>query len=158
MAELVEKQIRDALVNALKGLATTKQSVFPYRFYPAAKDDLPALLVYTDEEDLPEDERTRDKRGIIKAHHLEVRVEVMAKQTQDVEDKIALIYQEVITALEADPTLAGLLTGSTSIKYLRNTGNRKDIDEDGEQPAIAGIMTWQADYRTVEGTPDASVS
>jgi len=151
MADLVEKQIRDKLVTALTGLATTKKNVFPYRKYPV-DDRLPALLIYTDDELITID--TMDTLGQdsrAKLHALDVRIEVHAKQSDTVEDTIAKIYKEVIIALEADPTLGGL------IKDLMNTGNTKENVNDGDQPAIAGVMTWEAQYRTREGVPDATI-
>ena len=149
MPDLVEKQVRDAVVTALTGLATTGANVFVHRFYPVADDTLPALLVYTDEEEIEHVTMTRGTRR--KSHQLNVRVEVVAKHSTTVEDTLALIYKEVITALEADPTLGGL------VKDLRNTGNTKDAEDRAVQSAMAGIMTWQADYDTQEGTPDVSV-
>jgi len=152
MPDLVEKQIRDAVVTVLTGLTTTGANVFPYRFYPVAENQLPALLVYTDDEEIEPDTLATLGGGHKKAHKLEVRIEVLEKQSLEVEGTIALIYKEVIIALEADPTLGGL------VKDLMNTSNSKDTNDEGEQPAIAGIMTWQAEYRTVEGAPDVSVS
>ena len=155
MPDLVEKQIRDVLVTKLKGLATTGQNVFSYRFYAVPNNKLPALLIYTNEEDI--EHVTMGLGSRRKAHQLEVRIEVVAKQANDVEDKIATIYKEVITVLEADPTLNDLLTAGASIKDLVNTGNTKETEEDAEQPAITGIMTWRADYHTQEGAPDVSI-
>lgn len=148
MADLAEKQIRNAIVALLTGLTTTGANVFLYRFYSVPDAKLPAIKIYTDEEEIEFDSLSAPRK---KTHQLDVRIEVVAKQAANVEDTVALIYQEVITALEADTTLGGL------VKDLWNAANQKTINDEGDQPVIGATMQWICQYRTVEKVPDVTV-
>ena len=52
MADHVRKQIRDAIVTLVTGLTTTGSNVFAGRTYALQDSELPALRVYTGDEDL----------------------------------------------------------------------------------------------------------
>ncbi len=156
MADVAEQQVRDAIVNKLREIPLITNDVYPHRYYPMSVDIPQAILVYTGQENMELDTQTRP-RG--KTHVLEVRIEVLIKNTGAVEDLVSAVFKEIIPKLEADVTLNGLvqdLMNTRNVKDFFADGGSKEVVE-GEKKAIAGVMTWVVQYRTREGVPDQMI-
>ncbi len=144
----VRKQIRDAVVVALTGLAATGTNVFPSRFHRVPQSKIPALLIYTNDETA-----VVENMGGVRPQHrdLDVVVEIMAEAVADVEDQVDQILAEVEAALFADITLGGLT------RDLTLTRIETRFDGDAEKPLGGAQITVTAEYQTVEGAPETAV-
>ena len=144
----VRKQIRDAVATELTGLTTTGSRVFKGRFYPIQNDNLPALCIYTADEEA--------ELGVIGTSRgsdriLVVTVEAYAKSKTIVEDTLDTIAVEVEEAMSSDTTLGGL---SKDIMY---TGFDLDADADGEQTVAVLRLNFSVRYRVAENDVETAI-
>lgn len=144
MANHLHKQIRDALVTALTGLATTGSRVFANRLRPMQDTDLPGLRIYLDDEDaeglLIHSPEMYDRK-------LTLVVEGVAKATAALDDTLDQISKEVEIALAAGLTVAGR---SLEVFY---TG-MQITDEQLDKPVGVKRMSFSLTYTAMDNTPD----
>lgn len=136
------KQIRDAVVAALTGLATTGTKVFQSRVNPLANGKLPGLALFTQSETadyltmrLP---RTQERK-------LTVGVEIYVKGVANYDDSLDQIALEVEAAIYADVTLGGIARDTVIRSF------NADFNGDGDQPVCAATMSIEVTYVTLEG-------
>lgn len=142
------KQIRDAAVTLLTGLATTGANVFPSRTLAVPPDKRPALLVYTTEEDSEPLTMGADPT----LERLAVLMVVgQADAAEDIEDLLDQIASEVETAFGADPKLGGL------VKDLSLSETSKGLTGEGEQEQGMIRMTFDVEYHTARSDPDTAL-
>lgn len=143
----VRKSIRDAIVAALANLTTTGARVFPGRNYPLEATELPALTVFTDDEEVE-----IGSIGVARLQNrtLEAIVEAHFKDAASLDDKADTILAEVETALGAGVSLGGA-------KYLQLARVEFERDGDGEQPAGLMRMTFKVFYITALGAPTTAL-
>jgi hypothetical protein len=132
------QQIREQLETTLTGLNTTGSNVFANRAYDTASAHLlPALTIYTLDEDLGEESGNKQMRI------LNVVIEARAKQSVNLDNTLDTIGAEVESALfaSADTTLNGKCK---SFNY-----ESMDIALSGEAEQPIGLMTMRfiAQYR-----------
>lgn len=144
----MRKQIRDAVITACTGLATTGSKVFNHRVYPLGANKLPGLCIYSQDESTIY-QSISPPRSVMRT--LTVVVESYVKSTANYDDTIDQIALEVEQALAADVTLGGLA------KDTKILGFTSEVSGDGEQPACIGIMQVQVTYCVAENDPEASV-
>jgi hypothetical protein len=148
MAHHVRKQIRDAAVTALTGLATTGANVFASRVYQLQDAELPALKIDT------KDERTDWHAMGGAAASLDRRVtllvEACVKENTTYNDTIDQICAEVEAVL-AGNTLGGL------VKLVGPPQLRVELDGAGEQPRAIGSMEFEVMYLTAYNAPTAAL-
>lgn len=144
----VRKQIRDYFAVSLNNLTTTGSNVFASRVYPLQSESLPAVLVYTTNEDSDEVAFSKQR---VQNRIVDVMVEGYVKAITNFDDTLDQIAREVEEALFDDPTCGGLsqnmILSSTETEY----------SGDGEAPVGTIRMTFQVNYRTVTGTPDSAI-
>ena len=143
------KVIRDAVVTALTGLATTGSSVYPTRTYPLDEAKLPALCVYTISEDSAVDSMKVSTRGLRRS--LELAVEGIAVNNGALDEALDQIALEVETAIGADPTFAGKCydcTLSQTRISVRGGESQKEIG--------SVVMTFAVTYRTKASDPSTN--
>lgn len=140
----VRKSIRDAHVVAVTGLTTTGARVYPGRVYPLQAAELPALLVYTDAEDVQ-----TDQLGVNRTLEREVDIVIEAcfKDTVSLDDKGDVILTEVETALGTP----GVNLGGAKRTQLSRIEFERDAQ--GEKPAARMKMVFKALYYTARGAP-----
>ena len=140
------QQIRDAIVTAVTGLTITTDNVFNSRVYRLSDSQLPALIVFTEDES--SDRETNGVDGLL-MRTLNIMVEVSAHESagKSIEDTLDDIALEVETALGADRDLGGLTTD------LFLSGTASKFDPEGEQPFGTLEMTWTAEYYTEIDNP-----
>ncbi|WP_299393277.1 hypothetical protein [Pelagibius sp.] len=145
MADHMRKQIRDAAVAALTGLPTTGSNVFPSRVREIPVERLPALAVYTLNE-----ESERDAMGppgtAPLARVVELAVAAVAEEAAGLDDRLDQICAEV----------EGVLGGTTFSGLVKGTvleGTEVTIEGDKRQPLGVARMTLSVLYRTPEGDP-----
>jgi hypothetical protein len=139
--------IRDAVVTACTGLATTSTRVYRSRVYPIASHLLPALLIYANGE-------TSEREVIIGVatkliRRCEIVVEGFARATADVDETLDDIAAEVETAIGGSQ-----LSGNARDCTL--TGTEIEIVDGGDQPLGVVRLTFAVTYRTAENNPTAA--
>lgn len=150
MANYVHQQIREAAAasGVLGNLTTTGANVFQSRTHELQDTQLPALRIYTNDEDIKVgsmgSRRIRDRT-------LHLVVEACAKESANLDDKLDLICKEVETAIDGNQGL-GLGVKCIEIKSI-------EADMQGEAEKEVGIkrMTFEVFYQTAQGAPDAIV-
>jgi hypothetical protein len=138
--------IRDAVVTACTGLATTGARVYRSRVYPLSQALLPALLVFVTSEEA-EPETMGLPQQIIRMAR--VVVEGYARASADYDETLDDIAAEVETAIGADPTLGG----RARLAQIEST--EIEFAGDGDQPVGVIRMTFRVEYRTAESNPTA---
>lgn len=144
----VRRQIRDAVVTALTGLSSTGARVSATRKYTHGKASLPALAVYTLDEE--SESETLGTAGLL-ARSLRLVVTGYARASNSVEDTLDQIAAEVEAALAGEPTLGGLAKRSTLI------GTEIEIEEQAEQPIGSIRLIWRVDYLTAADAPQTAL-
>src|SRR4051812_38297677 len=128
MANHLRRQIREAAASVLGSLTTTGANVFASRTHELQDGALPALRLYTNNEDVSV---ASLGVGRIRLHELELMVEACAKEAADLDDKLDLICQEVDTALDANQSL-GVGVKSVELQHV-------EIDLEGEAEKEVGV-------------------
>ena len=147
MANHLHKQIRDALVTALTGLATTGSRVFANRLRPMQDTDLPGLRIYLDDEQA---ETLTGDSPYVQQRTLTASVEACAKVAIGLDDTLDLISKEVEIALSA-----GLTIGSRTLDVFY-TGMRFD-EEQLDKPVGVKRMQFSILFRAMHNAPDALI-
>ena len=148
MANHVRQQIREKVGTTLTGLTTTGSNIYESRVYPLEAGNLPALVVYTKNE---ESEPIVIGTNRLSSRNLSVIVEIYAKTTTNFDDTIDIISKEVEVAIAADTTLDGL----TKDIYLEST--EIEYNGEGEQPVGYATLTFLTNYYVQETNPDVAV-
>ncbi len=148
MANHVRQQIREKVGTTLTGLTTTGSNIYESRVYPLEAGNLPALVVYTKNE---ESEPIVIGTNRLSSRNLSVIVEIYAKTITSFDDTIDTISKEVEVAIAADTTLDGL----TKDIYLEST--EIEYNGEGEQPVGYATLTFLTNYYVQEQNPDVAV-
>lgn len=153
MANHVRTQIRDAVVTAVTSLTTTGANVFKARpeEKPLQASELPALIVYTDDESDEAGTLQRTGRRIIRTMRLKVRG--YAKSTGDLDATLDTIDKEVETAIDGSSSVRALC------KELYVESVQKAPQEaEGEKPVGMVEIAYFVEYHTAQGSPDAALA
>ncbi|CAE6723634.1 hypothetical protein [Candidatus Nitrotoga fabula] len=137
----IHKQIRDALVAALAGLATTGSNVFANRVYPLTEAEVPALRISMDEEEADE-----QVDGILQREVYCI-VEACAKLGVALDDALDQI------SLEVEPVLAAGITVDGQLLYPVYTGMRIAF-EDADLPVGVKRMRYRIPCFTHSSSPE----
>jgi hypothetical protein len=144
----VRKQIRSAMVTALTGLTTTGSNVFESRVYDLASAKLPAIAVYSVNENLAYQS--------IGSNRLQLRssifgVEIYVKSASGYDATLDQITVEVEEALYANRTFGGL---AQDMKVMSlNT----EVSDQGDMPIIYGTLEVEIQYQTDENDPETAI-
>jgi hypothetical protein len=148
MADHVRKQIRDAAIARLAGLATTAARVYAGRVKVLQETELPCLLVDTGDEQIVDGSRQFERA--LARRIVQLRVRCVVKQVSGYLDTLDQIAQEVEIALATAATLGGAkgwwLTGTTA----------PELDGDGDRPVAVLELAFDVHYATTEATPDVA--
>lgn len=146
MADHVIKQLRDALVTRLTGLATTGARVHSYRANPLQTiGELPALIVRTPSDSMQE---ATVHPGAVVERTVEILVQGYAAANADLDDTLDAIRKDVDTALGAALTI-----GSNTVPVDMTGDSDSDIT-DGEVQAGEINLRYRATLYHVKGVPD----
>ena len=142
------KQIRDALVAAVTGLATTGSRVFPSRVHPLPKDLEPSLLVYAMRETSAGDTMGRP---ITLERTVTIAVEAVVKESTTADDTLDQVAAEVEAAVGGDPHLGGIV--------LDTVLTETDIafSGEGEMPVGRMRLEFETVYRTKENDAETLI-
>jgi len=147
MADHLHKQIRDAIVAALTGLATSGSRVYANRLAPLPDALSPTLLITLDEETATELSITENP---IYGRELRLSVSAVAKATTALDDTLDQMSKEVEVALAA-----GITLGGTRLDFTY-TGMSFD-DEQSDQPVGIKRMSFTISYTAVANAPDTLI-
>jgi hypothetical protein len=141
----VRRQLREAVAEALTGLATTGPRVYQSRVYPLQGGELPGLLVYAQEETA--EALTIHQPPIIE-RRVELRIEGIAAAAADLDDALDQMAQEIETALAG-----GVWIGAQSIDLMYGGCS---IEFDGEAARPHGVISlrYVASIASAANTPD----
>lgn len=141
------QRIRDAVANALRaGAIVPAPNVFTSRAKPVLEilqRREAVLSVYTGDES---SQRSND--GQLVDRTLVVSIEGMAGGGDDLDDTLDTMAEAVEAALEADPTLGGLLSADIEL-----TATTSEITARGNQQVGAFRMDFDAKYQTARTLP-----
>jgi len=152
MADHVRTQIRDAALDLIDALTTTGSRAYAGRpgSRPLQESELPALLVYTNEEEAEYVSGQQGARRI--QRNCQLMVHGFAQGTGDIDKTLDTIAKEVEEALMAAPTLGG------KAKDLFLTNTTKESDPEAQKPTWEIVLTFTCEYHTREGDSDAALS
>lgn len=151
MADHVRKQIQDRAVTLCTGLTTTGSNVFLARSANVGESQVPCLLIYTDEEEVEEEEF-----GVMGEPQFQYRVCTLnivgAAQGSDeaADNELDTIAKEVETAIAGDATLNGLA------KRVRLLSSEKERAGEGDGSHTKISMEFEVIYFTTADTPDTA--
>lgn len=144
MANHLHKQIRDALVTALTGLATTGSRVYANRLMPMADANVPGLRIALDSEEsnvlTMHQPHTQDRT-------LNLVVECCAKAATGLDDTLDQISKEVETALSAGITISGI---NLQVLYAGMTFSDELIDK----PVGIKALRFAIPFAAMNNAPD----
>lgn len=148
MVDHVRQQIRDRIITNVTGLTTTGDRVFRSRTYPLNADTMPALLVYTTNED-----SDIDVMGIPGALNriVNVVIEGYVRNITVYDNMIDDICQEIEVVMANDPTINGLAKNS----FL--SGTEINYTGEGDQPIGVVAMNYVVQYRTATNAPSVAL-
>jgi hypothetical protein len=93
------QQVRDRAAVVLSGLVTTGSNVFTSQIRKLSDAELPALKVYTREEELIEDTLVKGLTGVVTMNLI---IECSVKENDDFDDTLDLILEEVQSAMRTE--------------------------------------------------------
>lgn len=148
MANHLRRQIRERVATMLTGLSTTGSNVFQSHVYPLENADLPALCIYTQDEEI-EVGAMGDPR--VCHSTMTLIVDGYAQTSSNLDDQLDQIGKEVQVAMAGDIDINNLVKDS----YLSSV----DISYSGEGTSPIGIIrhNYSVLYRYAENAPDSSL-
>jgi hypothetical protein len=153
MANHIRRQIREAFATQVTGLVTSGARVYQSRVRNLADTDLPALRIYTEQEEIADNlGTTYQSNPDLQNRIITLRCEALAKANTELDDTLDLMCKEVEIAIAANPTLGGLAKIQC---WLLSTNISM---EDGlEKPVGIATMTWKLVTLTMSNAPDVVV-
>lgn len=150
MADHIRKQLRDAVVTALAGLATTGAHVYAGRTWPIPETVAAALLVYaeggTSQFDAMSSGMGDPGLALLRLERLSI-LAVVRSRGAEPEDTLHQIAAEIEPALMSNAALGGLLLARELIT-TEITGRAEQEDRFGEMK-----LTYALTVRTTAGDP-----
>jgi len=140
--------IRQKVAALLLNRTSAGKRVWPSRVRHFGAQRLPAIGVYTVEEDSP----VGDVSPRVYKRTVTVLVEVFATADENLDDALDALASEIEAVLMADPTWGGVVDDSS----LEGTETGFASADEGERPFAALIMRWGADYETRPEVADES--
>jgi hypothetical protein len=151
MANHVRQQVREALATLLTNLTTTGTRVFQSRIRPLADNELPCLMISTNQEDI---EMVGSNTDPALERSLTIRVTAVAKATATLDDTLDTIIKEVEVKLNASIAANTL---NNLVKGISLNGIEIEFSDETEKPVGQAVMSFTALYYTLASTPDASI-
>lgn len=145
----IRKQLRDAMVSALMPINEFNGRIFPARVYPLAKEEVPAVIIYTEVENLQIPTRQHQQPSIV-ARNVQIEVYVFAR-AENILDELDALSLKVEEAAFKDYTLGGIANNL----ILMDTNCIINSKTDTATGAIR--MLFVASVMSREGQPNKSI-
>ena len=140
-------QIRDAIFDILD-TAISNVTIQKSRIYPIGSGKLPAILIYTRQENLQDSSLSKPR---IQFRNLSLIIDVIAKANNDLDQTLDDLAVQIEQALSNDTTLGGLVKDTilqtTDIQYL----------DEGDKPHGIMLMTYGVTYAVQETAPQTLI-
>lgn len=149
MTAHLRTQLRLAAAAAVTGLASTGANVEASRRYPWPESQLPALCIYTLDED-SEVMNAGPTRHL--QRELRLVIEGVAKNNDALDTVLDEIATEVEVAMAADASLGGLCKDSCLIR----TQIALQPEKEAEAKTGSVVMTYRIVYRTNKANPTST--
>ena len=151
------EQIRDAIITLVTGLTTTGANVFPSRVYPLKDGELPALCVYTFNEEIDDEKGKIEKLDF---RYLSVKVDGYAKMPSGVSDPTADPLEDVLDDIASEVETAVLADQGLGVGAIATDLESIEIEKniEGEKPTAVISMSFKVHYLTDTGTPNTIVT
>jgi hypothetical protein len=135
--------LRNSLITAITGLATTGARVYTPSKYPNLESEIPGLMVDV------ADTATSDSLATptLQMRTFEITITALVRSTSDAD---ALLNQ---IGLEVETALAGGITVAGRALVLDYTGSTPDFSADGDQPIAQLRIGFSAIGTTFANTP-----
>lgn len=145
----VRKQIRDALVTLVSGLATTADRVFTSRVHPLAEHELPGLRVFVDDEEI--ELQSIHGPGMLQ-RRVTCRVECVSALEDGLDDDLDQMALEVEHAVAGDATLGGIFNGML-------TPSAVEVNRSGEGAVPIGVLAlvYEGEYEVTNNAVDTAL-
>ncbi|MCT4575085.1 MAG: hypothetical protein N4A43_02390 [Alphaproteobacteria bacterium] len=136
------QQIREAVANRLKEVNTkAKNRVFTSRAKPIFDQDMPAIIIYTNEENIKQERWDTDGFGAL-TRELDIFIEAIDKGKEELDDNLDAL------ALEIENALDGWEIPNRKSSVLKFTGTDMDMSIDGKSIYGAIRLSFSLNYRT----------
>lgn len=153
MAAHLRTQIRTVLMTRLIGLATAGNRVFQNRGEMLAVNELPALLVMNDSDQVGARSLGSQAGAHPRAelHTMSYKIRAVVKANAALDDVLDQICKEVEMAVSGDIFMGGLTLDS------RLMDTSFELDDQGDTRVGIATMVWEFDTWYLNTTPDVKV-
>lgn len=141
-------QIRNSVTALLVGNTSAGNRVYEARVYALDDAKLPALLVYTKQENVGERSISYPRT---QKRELLVTVEAYVKARGNIDGDTDSLALEIEQQIAADPTLSGL------VKDISLISTETRVSDEGEKPIAIVLLTFSAIYAIKEHEPQTLV-
>ena len=141
-------QIRKYIISLLNDSTVAGSNVFEARIYGLDNIELPAILVFTNEENIQE-YSIGHPRNLLR--QLNVVIEIYAKASGNIDDVIDNLCMQIEQLLGSDNNLGGMvkdmILSSVSVSH----------SAEAERPLATATLNYQIIYSTKEHQPEAII-
>ena len=130
------QQIRDAVATAVTGLATTGSNVFKTRVHKLEQQSLPAVIVYTLQEDAQRETLSPRKQSRM----VRVALDIAVQQIDAADAALDMIAAEIEVAVEA--AWQGRAGAWEFIRDITLNSTAIAMTGEGEQRALGMVLTY----------------
>jgi hypothetical protein len=140
--------IRQEFVNRLLGNTPAQRRVYDSRVYTLEKQTLPAIIVFSDHEDIATDTISFPRS---QSRTLRVTVQCYVKNNDTVSTEVDNLVLAVEQLLMTDSTLGGLA------KDFRIESCDISMNHDGERPVAVASLVFVVLYKVKENAPSVMI-
>tara|TARA_B100000214_G_scaffold306539_1_gene237605 strand:+ start:659 stop:1102 length:444 start_codon:yes stop_codon:yes gene_type:complete len=144
----IRKTIRENIVTTITGLSTTGSNVYETRYFPLETGNLPALIVYSNEESVENYTLGAGSRSMERT--LNVTIEAHCRGTSNIDDTLDTIAEEVEEAMCTDVSRGG----NANDTKLQLTEYEFDA---GSQKTGMARFTYAISYATKENAVQTGI-
>ena len=144
----IRKTIRENIVTTITGLSTTGSNVYETRYFPLETGNLPALIVYSNEESVENYTLGAGSRSMERT--LNVTIEAHCRGTSNIDDTLDTIEEEVEEAMCTDVSRGG----NANDTKLQLTEYEFDA---GSQKTGMARFTYAISYATKENAVQTGI-
>lgn len=146
----VRQQLREAITAMLETIPGLETKIFPARVHPFTKDDLPGIVVKTEDEIVEKGTERHQQPGIQK-RFIETGIYVFTRAQVNIEDAIDELAMKVEKKIFEDPSIGKLASETVLRSISPATGGEPDA------PTGAHRMSFISLVLTKEGFPEKAL-
>lgn len=142
----VRQQVRNAITALVKTVPELADSTFESRVYPLGKEDLPAALIFTENEAI-EDVTKQNQR--VQKRSIETSIYIFARSNDLIENSIDPLAAAVEDVILNDQTLGGVANKTSLSEVNLLIGGEPDAPTGAARLSfISTVLTQQGDGNT----------